>query len=86
MDPKLKARILFQILSLSPATKSMENFGRYAQSGDVEQFWRYYKNSLAKEHERGRRLEQSEEISFEMLRPAMEAVYELDTAAYVEPS
>jgi hypothetical protein len=77
MDPKLKARILFQVLSLSPATTSMGDFALYARTGDVERFWRYYTNSLAAEQERGRRIEQNDAISFEMLSPAMEAIYRL---------
>lgn len=77
MDAKLKCKILFSILSLSPATTSMTAFADYANAGDVDAFWRYYQNALRHRQERGQSVEQSGGISFEALQPAMDAVYSL---------
>ena len=57
--------------------RSREQFEAYARTGDVEGLWSYYQNAMASRADVKREVEASGEVSFEMLRPSMEAVYRL---------
>jgi hypothetical protein len=74
-----KVKVLFEILKLAPMTSSKPDFGRYAEAGDLDGFWTYYENSIRTRADVRARVEVHGEISFEMLRPAMGAVYRLPT-------
>ena len=75
MTSKLKAKILFQILSLAPMQESEAQFSRLAANGDVEAFWRFYEACLSSKPEMDEQVEKQGKVSFRMLRPAMDAVY-----------
>jgi hypothetical protein len=55
--------------------RSKDQFGEYAEAGDVEAIWQYYQRAIAARPDVKRSVESSNEVSFEMLRPAMEAIY-----------
>lgn len=74
-----KVRVLYGILQWAPMVESRPNFRQYAESGDLDAFWAYYQNSLRRRADVKRSVEASGEVSFEMLRPAMEAVFKLPT-------
>jgi len=64
--------------------RSKDQFQAYARAGDVEGLWSYYQNAMARRPDIKRGVESSGEVSFEMLRPAMEAVYRLPTKPELE--
>lgn len=74
-----KARVLYGILQWAPMVNSRPDFKRYSEAGDVDGLWAYYQNAMRSRPEVKRSVERSGEVSFEMLRPAMEAVYNLPT-------
>ena len=74
-----KARVLYGILEWAPMVHSKPDFKRYADAGNVDGLWTYFQNSLRARTDVRRSVESSGEVSFEMLRPAMEAVYRLPT-------
>jgi hypothetical protein len=74
-----KARVLYSILELEPMVRSKPDFKRYADSGNLDGLWTYFQNSLRARAEVRRSVESSGEVGFEMLRPAMEAIYSLPT-------
>ena len=74
-----KVRILYGILQWAPMVESRPNFRQYAEAGNLEAFWEYYQNSIRARTDIKRSVESAGEVSFEMLRPAMEAVFKLPT-------
>jgi hypothetical protein len=81
MTTKLKARIMLAILDLAPmATPSKSEFVRMANDGNVPGMWRNYQNALAKRAQVGESVAHANEIAFEMLEPAVKAIYELPTS------
>ncbi len=74
-----KARVLYSILEWAPMVHSKPDFKRYADSGNLDGLWTYFQNSLRARTDVKRSVESRGEVSFEMLRPAMEAVYRLPT-------
>ena len=79
MTDAYKVKVLYAILRWAPMVESKPDFKRYAEAGDLAGFWRYYENSIRARPDVKRNVESSGEVSFEMLRPAMEAVYGLPT-------
>jgi len=79
MTKKQKADVLFAILDCAPMGNSRSNFKRYAERGDVSAFWTFYQKSITARHDVKRNVEKAGEISFEMVRPAMETIYKLPT-------
>jgi hypothetical protein len=79
MTKAVKARVLFAVLSCAPMGRSKEQFRQYADTGDVEALWEYYQQAIKTRPDIKRGVESSGEISFEMLKPAMEAIYGLPT-------
>lgn len=75
-----KVRVLYGILQWAPMTNSRPDFRQYAEAGNLDAFWRYYENSIRARSDVKRSVEESGEVSFEMLRPAMEAVFKLPTS------
>jgi hypothetical protein len=74
-----KVRVLYGILQWAPMVESRPNFRKYAEAGDLDAFWEYYQNSMRSRSDVKRNVEACGEVSFEMLRPAMEAVFTLPT-------
>lgn len=79
MTKALKARVLFNILSCAPMVQSRPDFKKYADAGNVDGLWSYYQNAMKSRPDIKQSVEGSGDISFEMLRPAMEAVHRLPT-------
>lgn len=75
-----KVKVLYGILQWAPMVSSKPDFRRYAGSGNLDAFWTYYNRSILARPDIKRSVEGAGEVSFEMLRPAMEAVYALPTA------
>ena len=59
--------------------ESRPNFRKYAEAGDLDAFWQYYLNSIQSRSDVKRSVEAAGQMSFELLRPAMEAVFKLPT-------
>jgi hypothetical protein len=76
---KLKAKIMLAVLDLAPVGTSRPELVRMANDGNVPGLWRYYQNALGKRAE-GEVVAHNNEIAFEMLQPAMKAVYQLPTS------
>jgi hypothetical protein len=76
MTSKDKADVLFTILTLAPMAESRDRFRRLADAGDVAGFWKYYETCL-KNPSRDQQIEQQGLVSFRMLRPALQAIYDL---------
>ena len=79
MTNKTKSKVLLAVLSCAPMGGSKDQFQKYAEAGDVEAIWQYYQRAMAARPDVKRSVESSDEVSFEMLRPAMEAIYKLPT-------
>jgi len=79
MTDAYKVKVLYSILRWAPMVESKPDFRRYAEAGDLDSFWRYYKNSIKARQDVRRSVESGGEVSFEMLRPAMDAVFRLPT-------
>ena len=80
MTTKLKARIMMAILDLAPMGAAKAEFTRMANDGNVPGLWRYYQNALAKRADVGESVAHANEISFEMLQPALKAIHHLPTS------
>jgi len=74
-----KVKVLYSILRWAPMVEFKPEFRRYAEAGDLDSFWRYFENSIKARQDVRRSVESAGEVSFEALRPAMEAVYKLPT-------
>lgn len=77
MTDAYKVKVLYSILRWAPMVESKPEFRQYAEARDLGSFWRYYENSIKARQDVRSRVESSGEVSFEALRPAMEAVYKL---------
>jgi hypothetical protein len=80
MTTKVKAKIMLAILKVAPMGASQQEFERMASDGNVPGMWRYFQNSLAKRVDVGKSVAHADEVSFEMLEPAVKAVYKLPTS------
>ena len=74
-----QAKVLYAVLTCAPMTTSKPDFKRYADVGDVKGLWRYYMNAMRARSDVKEQVETGGQISFEMLRPAMETIYGLPT-------
>ncbi len=80
MTQAQKLRTLLAILDCAPAAHAMTVFESAARRGDLSAFWDHYQEVLGKSaHEGTLRIASNGEISFEMIEPAMQAVYDLPT-------
>ena len=79
MTNQLKARALFQVLSLAPMNESESRFRELADAGDAAGFWSYYQGCM-KNAAMDERIEKQGLVSFRMLRPVMDAVYEIKSS------
>ena len=75
-----KLRTLLAIVECAPAAHAMTVFESAARRGDLSAFWNYYQDVLGREKQGGDlKAASNEEVSWEMIEPAMQAVYDLPT-------
>jgi len=74
-----KAKVMYSVLTCAPMTTSKPDFRKYSEAGDVQGLWSYYQNSMKARRDIRDRVETGGQISFEMLKPAMETIYGLPT-------
>lgn len=77
MTDRQKATVLFAVLQCAPLGRSKATFAKYASAGDVEGLWAYYQKAMATRPDVRESVESHGQLSFEKLKPAMEAVYRL---------
>jgi hypothetical protein len=75
MNDKLTTKVLFQILSLAPMGESAARFKELAEAGNAVAFWKYYESCMHRMPDLDAKIERNGQISFRMLKPAMEAVF-----------
>jgi hypothetical protein len=80
MTAQLKAEILPAILNLAPTKSSCEEFQRLAAKGDVAGMWTFYQRAIATRRDVELSVAKAQKITFEMLEPAMKAIYDLPTS------
>ena len=76
MTQSLKAQVLFSILKIALVTPSERRFKQYADDGDVEGLWTYYQNAMKARPDVKKMVERGGKVTFEMLLPAMKAVFD----------
>lgn len=79
-----KARALFGILDCASMGLSRPTIMGYAKEGNVEAIWSYYTRAIARRPDVGETVASGGGTSFEMLQPAMEAVYQLPLTEAIE--
>lgn len=77
MTRQLKTKVLLSILQLAPMGSSQRTFAAFADRGDLDGFWTHYLHCIAARSDIRANVELAGRISFEMLRPAMDAVFAL---------
>jgi hypothetical protein len=77
MTDRDKAAVLFAVLQCAPIGQSKARFAKYAATGDVEGLFGYYLEAIARRQDVRRSVESVGRLSFERLRPAMDAIYRL---------
>ena len=80
MTKTQKLRTLLAIVECAPATHTMTVFESAMRRGDLAAFWDHYQEVL-RTSTLNEKLEvaSNETVSFEMIAPAMQAVYDLPT-------
>ena len=80
MTDAQKLRTLLAILECAPAAQATTVFESAARSGNLSSFWKHYWSALRKSTQHDEpQLESKGGITFAMLEPAMQAVYDLPT-------
>ena len=75
-----KLRTLLAIVECAPAASAMTVFESAARRGDLSAFWDQYQEALRRSKlDEELKVVSNEAVSFEMLEPAMRAVYDLPT-------
>ena len=75
-----KPRTFLAIVECVPAAQAMTVFESAARRGDFLAFWNYYQDVLGRKKQGGDlKAVSNEEVSWEMIEPAMQAVYDLPT-------
>ena len=77
MNRFVKAQVLLAILKLAPVGRSLDEFEQYAADGNADAIWRYIDNATRYRGDVGRSVQNAGKISFETLRPAIDAVYRI---------
>ena len=73
-------RTLLAIVECVPPARAMTGFESAARRGDFSAFWEHYQDVLGKEKQGGDlKVASNNEVSWEMVEPAMQAVYDLPT-------
>ena len=80
MTTAQKLRTLLAIVECVPAARAMTGFESAARRGDLAAFWDHYQEVLRKSTpDEELTVVSNGAISFEMIEPAMQAVYDLPT-------
>ena len=80
MTKAQKLRTLLAIVECVPATHTMTVFESAMRRGDLAAFWDHYQEVLGTSTpDEKLTVVSNEEVSFEMIEPAMQAVYDLPT-------
>ena len=80
MTKAQKLRTLLAIVECAPAAGAMTVFVSAARRGDLSAFWDHYQEVLKKStHEGEGKVAANGAVSFEMIEPAMQAMYDLPT-------
>ena len=85
MTTAQQLRTLLAIVECAPAARAMTGFESTARRGDLSVFWNYYQEALKRSkhdkdlHVKDLNVASKGEVSFEMIEPAMQAVYDLPT-------
>ncbi len=80
MTKTQKLRTLLAIVECAPAAGATTVFVSAARRGDLAAFWDHYHEVLERAtHDGELKVAASGEVSFEMIEPAMHAVYDLPT-------
>ena len=80
MTKAQKLSTLLAIVECAPAARAMTVFESAARRRDLSAFWAHYQKVLERStHEGPLRVASNEEVSFEMIQPAMQVVYDLPT-------
>ena len=80
MTKAQKLRTLLAIVECAPATHAMTGFESAMRRGDLAAFWAHYQEALKRsKHEGTLKVASKGAVSFEMIEPAMQAVYDLPT-------
>ncbi len=75
-----KLRTLIAIVECAPAAHAMTVFESAVRRGDLSAFWDHYQEVLGRsKHEGELKVAPKGEVSFKMIEPAMQAVYDLPT-------
>ena len=75
-----KLRTLLAIVECVPAAHAMTMFESAARRGDLSAFWDHYQDVLGSKKQGGDlKAVSNEKVSWEMIEPAMQAVYDLPT-------
>ena len=80
MTTAQKLRTLLAIVACAPVTHATTVFESAARRGDLSAFWDHYQDMLGRsKHEGALKVTSNEEVSLEMIEPAMQVVYDLPT-------
>ena len=80
MTKAQKLRTLLAIVECAPAASAMTVFESAPRRGDLSAFWDHYQEVLGGSTPKGElTVAANGEVSFEMIEPAMQAVYDLPT-------
>ena len=80
MTKAQKLRTLLAIVECAPAVRAMTVFESAARRGDLAAFWEHFQDVLERSHNKeALTVASNGAVSFEMLRPAMQVVYDLPT-------
>ena len=80
MTKTQKLRTLLAIVECAPAASAMTVFESATRRGDLSAFWDHYQDMLGRsKHDGELKVASNGEVSFEMIEPAMQAVYDLPT-------
>ncbi len=80
MTKAQKLKTLLAIVECAPAARAVTVFESAARRGDLAAFWDHYQDVLGRsKHEGELTVASNAEVSFEMIEPAMQAVYDLPT-------
>jgi hypothetical protein len=80
MTKAQKLNTLLAIVECAPAARAMTVFESATRRGDLSAFWGHYRDVLGRsKHDGEPKVAPNGEVSFEMIEPAMQVVYDLPT-------
>ena len=79
MTTAQKLRTLLAIVECAPAARAMTVFESAVRRGDLAAFWDHYQDVLGRSSGELPEVVSNGEVSFKMIEPAMQTVYDLST-------